>query len=131
MATSSLITEQGAIDVSFPSSGDLSSHQYKAMVLDSSEEVALAGANAKVFGILQNAPSAQGETARLRIQGVSKLIVAEAVTTGKFITSTAAGLGEVCDAANEEYFCVAMGDFATSDHAEVIIARGEVTASDA
>lgn len=131
MATASVATDMGALDVSYPASADLSAAQYYAVKLDASGEVELCGANDKALGILQNAPSAQGETARVRIQGVSKLKVAEAVSLGKYLTPTAAGKGEVADAAGEDYFARALGTFTTDDLAEVQLMFGEVEASDA
>ena len=131
MATNSCTTDQGAIDVSYPASGDISAHQYKAVVLDSSEEVALAGANAKVFGILQNAPDAQGEMARVRIHGVSLVKVSETIATGKYLTSTSAGLGEVVDAADEHCFGYALGDGVANDLIDVLVTPFNATDTDA
>jgi hypothetical protein len=131
MAQGSIYTDMGAIDVSVPASGDLSSDQFKAITLDGSGEAVLAGANAKVLGILQNIPAAQGEVARVRVQGISKAIVSETVAFGKFLTPTSAGILEVVDAADEEYCARAMGANVVNDEAEVLLAFGEATATDA
>jgi hypothetical protein len=54
------------------------------------------------------------------------------VTPGQFLTPIATyGYGEVCDAANEEYGAIAMADGVQNDLITVLIAHGEVTASDA
>ena len=131
MATGRFLTDMGAIDVSLEASGDLSAIQYYAVKLDANFRAVVAGANEKTLGILQNIPAALGEAARVRIQGVSLAKVSEAVSLGKFLTPTSAGELEVCDAANEEYLARALGTFTTDDLAEVLLAFGEVTASDA
>lgn len=131
MATSRFVTEAGAIDVSVESSGDLSAGQYFAVKLDSNGRAVLCGANDKALGILQNAPTALGETAQVRIAGVSLLKVSEAVVLGNYLTPTSAGKGEVADAAGENYFARALGTYTTDDLADVQLAWGEVEASDA
>jgi hypothetical protein len=130
MATGMFYTDQGIIDISAPASGDLSASQFLAVTLDGNNEVAVAGANAKALGILQNKPSAQGETARVRIQGVSKAIVSEPVTLMQKLTSTAAGKLEVTDAAGEELVARALGAYTTDDQAEVQLMFGKSQASD-
>ena len=131
MAQGSILTDMGAIDVSLPAAADLSAKQYFAMKVDTSGDCAVAGANEKCLGILQNKPSAAGETARVRVQGISKAIVTETTAFGNFLTPTSTGELEICDAANEEYVARAMGINADNDQAEVLLAFGEVTASDA
>ena len=131
MAQGSILTDMGAIDVTVEASADLSAAQFLAMTLDSNGRAATAGANAKVLGILQNIPDALGKSARIRIQGVSKAIVSETTAFGKFLTPTAAGKLEVADAADEEFCARAMGVNAADDQAEVLMAFGEVTATDA
>jgi len=128
----SAYTDEGKIELTYPANGDLSSDQYKAFKLDASEEADLCDAgNEKVFGVLQNKPEAQGESATLRIAGVTLLKISETVTTGKLLTVTASGLGEVCDAANEEYFAIALADGVANDLIPVLLQHGEVTATDA
>lgn len=130
MATGTILTDMGAIDVSLVAASDLSSKQYFAMKVDTSNECEQAGANEKVLGILQNAPEA-GETARVRIQGVTKIIPTETLAFGNFLTPTATGELEICDAANEEFCARSLGIYVDGDQAEALIAFGEVTASDA
>ena len=131
MAISSY-TNEGKIDLTYPANGDLSSDQYKAFKLDANERADLCDTgNEKVFGVLQNAPDALDEQAILRIAGVTLLKVSEAVSPGKFLTVTSAGLGEVCDAANEEFFAVALADGVANDVIPVLLQHGEVTATDA
>lgn len=131
MATTSMITDMGAIDVSMPASGDLSTFQYHAVKVDGSNEIASSGANEKSLGILQNKPTAQGDVARVRIQGISKAKVSEGVTFGQFLTPNASAELEVVDAANEEYCARALGAYATDDFAEVQLTFGEAVGTDA
>lgn len=122
----------GVLDITFPASGDLSAKQYCFVTLDSNGQVAACGANGKAIGILQNKPDAQGEAARVRVLGTSKLKVAEACARGKFLTSTAAGLGEVADNAGE--FCGAIAleaATAANDIIEALIVHFTAHASDA
>lgn len=133
MADITLVSDEGAIDVTRPTNSDLSALQYYFVKLDASEEVVACGANEKPFGILQNAPdgSSTEASATIRVQGTSKLKISETVAVGNFLTCTAASKGEVADAAHEEYGAVAMTSGENGDLIAVLITRGEVTASDA
>jgi len=133
MADITLVTDEGKIDLSRPTNSDLSALQYHFVKLDTSEEVVACGANEKPLGILQNAPdgSSTEKTAVVRIQGVSKLKLNEAVAFGKFLTCTAASKGEVADAAGEEYGAKALTSGDYGDLVAVLICHGEVEATDA
>ena len=132
-ADRTLIPAQSDGDLNFPTVTDLSALQYKFVILNTSNQVVVCGANGKPLGILQNAPDGSSDqaTAIVRLWGASKLKLAEAVLHGNFLTSTAAGLGEVADAANEEFGAVAIGAGDAGDLLAVNIQHGEVTASDA
>lgn len=131
----SFSTDMGAIDISLPTATDLSALQYCYVKLHATTgKVVACGLNEKMAGILQNAPvgSASADAvAQIRVGGVSILKVAETIIPGNFLTSTAASLGEVCDAAGEEYGAVALSDGSANDYITVLIARGEVEATDA
>lgn len=132
--TKSFTTEAGAIDVSLPTDADLSALQYCYVKTDATDgKVVACGANEKMLGILQNKPNGatNDDVAIVRLGGVSKLKINETVTPGKFLTSTSASLGEVCDAAGEEYGAIALCDGVQNDLISVLIARGEVEATDA
>lgn len=133
MADITLISNEGAIEVSRPTNSDLSALQYYFVKLDTSEEVVACGANEKPFGILQNAPngSSAEKIATVRIAGMSKLKISETVVVGNFLTSTSASKGEIADAANEEYGARALTSGENGDTIAVLIAYGEVTATDA
>ena len=134
MADLTLINESGAIDISLPTQSDLSALQYYYVKLNTSELVVACGLNEKPLGILQDAPSGTSsapKTATVRIGGMSKLVIAETVAAGNFLTSTAASKGEVADAAGEEYGARALSSREASDTIAVIICFGEVEATDA
>ena len=66
-------------------------------------------ANEKAMGIYQGEESlAAGDFGEIAIQGGGAMLeISETVAKGKFLTPTADGIGEVVDAANEYYNCVA------------------------
>ena len=133
MSDITLVSEDGKIEVSRPTNSNLSALQYHFVRLDTSEEVVACGLNEKPLGILQDAPngSSTEKVATVRIQGMSKLSIAETVVFGNFLTSTAASKGEVCDAAGEEYGAKALTSGESGDLIAVLIAHGEVEATDA
>jgi hypothetical protein len=134
MATYTLSPTQSEGDISLPTDADLSALQYHFVKCDATDnKVVACGALEKPLGILQNAPdgSSSDATACVRVYGISKLKLDEAVVHGNFLVCTATSKGEVADAANEEYGAVAIGSGADGDLLDVLIQRGEVTASDA
>ncbi len=134
MATGSFLSDMGAIDVSLAANADLSAKQYYAVKRDATNGLAvLSGANEKSLGILQNKPTA-GDTARVRVQGISNALIDEGGTIlfGKFLTPTSAGKLEICDAAGEEFIAKLLSvGTVTADLCEVLVIHGEVEASDA
>lgn len=132
--TKSFYTDQGAIDISLPTDADLSTLQYCFVKTDATDgKVVACGANEKPLGVLQNAPngSSKDAIAQVRVGGLTKLKVNEAVIPGNFLTSTSGSLGEVCDAAGEEYGARAMSDGVQNDTITALVCFGEVEATDA
>ena len=130
-----LLTQAGAVDVTLEcGASSLATKQYYAVKRDATTGlVVVADANAKCLGILQNTP-AVGELAQVRVQGITlvELVDSGTITFGKFLTPVSDGTLEICDAADEEFIAVLLSHgAATGDRAEAIIARGEVTATDA
>lgn len=129
-----LLTQAGALDVTLLANASLTTKQYYAVKRDATTGlVALAGANEKCLGILQNKP-AEGELAQVRVAGVSlaKLTEGGTISFGKFLTPTANGDLEICDAAGEEYIGKLLTHgAATGDLTEVLVIHGEVEATDA
>jgi hypothetical protein len=62
---------------------------------------------------------------------ITKLKLGEAVTSGKFLVPTASGTGEIADSAGERYGAIALENGASGDIIRVVVAIGEVEASDA
>lgn len=125
----------GYPDASFVASEDMSSAQYFAVIFGTTRgECTLAGANEKAFGIVQNAPES-GEDAIVRCGGFSLARIGEAsLSTGDFLTPTAAGDLEQVDAADE--WCCAIlvdddGTVADGDEREVFITHFTASAGDA
>jgi len=109
-------------------SADLSAKQYYAVKLDSSAEVALAGANEAVIGILNNKPQS-GEEASVKFMGTSKAIVSEAVSIMDRLTPTVAGKLEVVDLADEKYCAIALeAATADGDIIEVMLVSAQASA---
>ena len=82
----------GGQDITVTSSADLSEKQFYAVTLETSGKIALAdSAGEKCLGILQNKPSADGKIGRVRINGVSKVVVSTSVEEGAELSAMAAG----------------------------------------
>jgi len=126
-------SQNDGIDISVPTQTDLSAKQYFFVKLDTSELCVICGANDKTLGVLQNAPdgSTNETIANVRVAGVTKILAAETLTFGQFLTPTSVGDAEVCDAADEEYGAIALTSAEDGDLCTALIAHGEVTASDA
>lgn len=92
-------TENKILDLPFPAAEDLSSDQYKFVVLNSSGQVRRPDSASEVaIGILQNAPES-GEAAVVRVVGQSKVQANAAIGIGTFIgpeyvSATDAGKGQ-------------------------------------
>lgn len=78
-------------DFSFPASGDLSADQFLFVVLNSSGQLAVAGANVEVLGVLQSTPNAAGRGGEVRCFGVSKVLCGGTFNPGDLIASDASG----------------------------------------
>ena len=83
--------------------------------------MALAGSNERVVGILQNKPES-GQTAIVRVMGVSKHIIAEALTPGELLTSTSAGKGEQVDLADEYSYGMVLNSVGADEYATILVA---------
>ena len=102
---------------SFVSDGDLSSYQYHAVKMNTTEEIVLASTgNETMLGVLQDAPAAAGRTCEVMLEGISKAVGGAAIdsgasvevgTGGKFVTLTTgpiAGIAVTACGADEEQF---------------------------
>jgi hypothetical protein len=99
-----MATENRILDVAFPAGEDLSNDQYRFVVLTSAGAARRPDSETEVcIGILQNAP-ASGEAAVVRVLGISKLQMNDALGVGTFIkaeyvSATDAGKGKTAAAA--------------------------------
>jgi len=78
--------------MSLMAAADLSAKQYYLIDIDTNGKAALAGNGEQIAGSLQNKPTA-GQTAKVQISGVAKVLVAEAITQGSNVASDADGKG--------------------------------------
>jgi hypothetical protein len=94
--------EGPGIDLSFDAGEDLSSYQYCFVHLADDDTVDLLDAGDEYpIGILQNAP-ASGEVAVVRVSGVSKLVMNDALAVGlkikaEYVDATDNGKGDAAD----------------------------------
>jgi hypothetical protein len=95
--------EIAILDISYPAAEDLSSDQYKFVVLTSSKTVRRPDSETEVaLGVLQNAPKL-GAAAQVRVLGISKLVANDALGVGawvmpEFVSATDAGKGKTAAA---------------------------------
>jgi len=83
-----------AIDITLPAASDLSSYQYRFVVVDANGRGTLSTSCLAVpLGILQNKPSAADAAARIRISGVSKLVYGAATNEAAELASGPEGCG--------------------------------------
>lgn len=78
-------------DFTFPASADLSTKQNYFVVLNSSGQVVVAGANVSVIGVLQDSPAAANRSAGVRIFGIAKVVAGGTITANDKVASDAAG----------------------------------------
>lgn len=82
----------GGQDITTVAGADLSAKRFYAVTMETSGKIALANsAGERCIGVLQNIPSADGKLARVRVNGVSKVVVAAAIEEGVELSATAAG----------------------------------------
>lgn len=73
-------------------SADLSASQFRAVTVNSSSQVALAGTQGTVVvGILQNKPTAAGQAAQVMALGVSKVVAGATVAAGALVECDSTG----------------------------------------
>jgi len=94
-----MTTENRILDLSYEAAEDLSSDQYRFVVLNSSGKVRRPdSADEIAVGVLQNAPES-GQAAQVRVDGISKLRVNAAVSIGdilspEYVSAADAGKGQ-------------------------------------
>jgi hypothetical protein len=98
-----MATENRVLDVSFEAAEDLSSNQYRIVVLASGKVRRPDGGTEVPLGVLQNAPTS-GQAAVVRLIGISKVVLGEAVAENEwvkleYVSATDAGKGLDADVA--------------------------------
>jgi len=78
-------------DITLPASGDLSAEQFRGVVVDSSGEAAVAGADVKVAGILQNNPDTAGRACTVQYKGIAQCRADAAIAAGVRVFTDASG----------------------------------------
>jgi hypothetical protein len=96
MATEGILTSIPGL----VASGDLSASQFFFVTLNGSAQVAVAGANVSVIGILQDKPTAAGQGCNVGYLGKSKLKLGGTVTVNDKVASDASGKGVKATAAS-------------------------------
>ena len=109
-------------------SADLSSYQYHAMNLNTTDgqaELCDTSAADSFGGILQNKPDAEGEEAELATEGTSLLVTDGTLTIGCYVGSDSSGHGTKVTADKAIYFGIALEATSSSgDIAEVKLLGG-------
>lgn len=117
-------TTQAVTTITVPANADLSTKQFYAGQINGAGLVVLAGAGARVDGLIQNKPSAQGQPTELATAGLSKGIAGGAINPGAEVASDANG--KIVAAAATNYIIgVYVGDHAAADgeYISVLISR--------
>lgn len=87
-----MATENLGKCVSLPVAADLSSYQYRFVKVDTSARAALCGDGQKAVGVLQDDPAAAGRPGNVMVGiGVTKVVVAGAITMGDAVSSDSQG----------------------------------------
>jgi len=108
--------EQDLRNITLQANADLSSYQYYAVKMNSSERVILASTGDKIAGVLEDAPSAANMSCKVGYSGITKAIGGAVIVAGveveidadgKFITlSTGESVGmamTACGAEDEQF----------------------------
>lgn len=78
-------------DFSWDASADLSAKQFYLAVLNSSKQIAVAGANVGCLGVIQDGGAAAGRRAVVRYGGISKVVCGGNFNAGDKLASDANG----------------------------------------
>ena len=70
---------------------DLSAHQYKFVIIEADDDLAVAGAGVAAFGVLQDKPDAEGRAGNVMVVGISKVEAGATIASGARVMSNATG----------------------------------------
>lgn len=86
-----MAVQASTVIVSFTAGADLSNSRFRFVALGGSDgTVVRAGANARVLGVLQNAPK-QNDAASVAVLGVVKVVAGGSISRGSLVRSDANG----------------------------------------
>jgi len=109
------------LDISLPTAVDLSGSQYCAVSVDSSGNAILpTAAGDPIIGILQNDPKA-GQTASVRVLGVSYVVSSAVVADGALVTVDTAGKATTAAAGNYIAGIAIGGAAAAGDYVSMLL----------
>jgi len=84
--------EANLVCQAFVADTDLSLDQYKAVKMLTTEKIALASDDGDfLFGVLQDAPTAQGQTCLVAMEGITKAVGGAAINAGVKVEITTGG----------------------------------------
>lgn len=123
-----MATEVPGLVISIEAGQDLSSDQYKVVVIASDGQVDVAGGaqTAIPVGVLQNKPSAAGSAATVMVSGVTKAIAGNTIASGGLVSPSAvvAGRLDAADAATDVIMGMALVGGAVGDIITVLLFGG-------
>lgn len=85
--------ERSLLEISKPAAADLSSYQYRGVLINAGQVNIGTGTASAIIGVLQNKPSAAGAAARVAIGGVTKMIASASITAGAWVAVNGEGMG--------------------------------------
>ncbi|MFQ5473499.1 MAG: capsid cement protein [Dehalococcoidia bacterium] len=80
-----------SLGTTVPAGSDLSSSQYRGMLINASGQLAAPSAGGRISGILQNDPAAAGRAGELLVSGRARCEAGGAVTAGDYLAVDALG----------------------------------------
>lgn len=99
-----MATQEDGPEITLKASGNLSSHQFKIMTLDTDGKVKLAttsnSAIEAMLGILQDKPDATDKPAVVRVAGIAKVEAGASINEGVWVTCDGNGLLAAASAAD-------------------------------
>ncbi len=94
--------ERDIQEISKPAAADLSTYQYRAVLIASNRVNIATGTASKIIGILQNKPAGTAHAARVAVGGVSKMIASASITSGDWVSSNGEGMGVAATGATSQ-----------------------------
>ncbi len=96
------------IRYALPANADLSASQFCAVVVNNTGKVAVAGANVRIDGILEDTPNAAGKRESICGSGITRVKAGGAVTAGDLLETDSSGRAVTSSTAGHLVFGVAL-----------------------